>query len=62
MGRVQELKRHYFSFHQGVLLECPHHGCSKRLARGDKMKEHYDKKHGINSEDQEDEYMLDEAY
>ncbi|KAH7392075.1 hypothetical protein DE146DRAFT_129922 [Phaeosphaeria sp. MPI-PUGE-AT-0046c] len=73
MGRVQDSKRHNIAFHEGVLLECPHDGCSKRLARPDKMKEHYEKKHGVIGGDmpetlqalgnfQGEELMLDEGH
>lgn len=73
MARPGELMRHYFTKHEVELLECPYEGCSKRLARSDKLSEHYKKAHREYSEDvlgkpqatetyEDDDQILNEDY
>jgi hypothetical protein len=55
-GRLQELRRHYNTFHAGSVIWCPYPGCERSegvdripfsAARSDKLKEHVLRVHGI---------------
>jgi hypothetical protein len=46
MGRVQDLRRHFDDFHNGIVFNCPFPGCEYIRARKDKFKQHCREAHG----------------